>query len=69
MIELGKHDILQRRSLPMEPFGRNASFRALDLSLDGFPKERVGRYVTSLFFLCLFLSFLCSVQRGHLSSP
>lgn len=42
MVEIGKHDILERRSLPMEPFGRNASFRALDLSLKGFPKRVVG---------------------------
>lgn len=32
MVELGKKDILAKHSLPMEPFGRNASFRAMDLS-------------------------------------
>ncbi len=32
MVEIGKKDILDRNSLPMEPFGRNASFRALDFS-------------------------------------
>lgn len=42
MVEIGKQDILERRSLPMEPFGRNASFRALDLSLKEFPKRVVG---------------------------
>lgn len=32
MVELGKKDILAKNNLPMEPFGRNASFRAMDLS-------------------------------------
>lgn len=39
MVEIGKQDILERSALPMEPFARNASFRALDLSLQNFPKE------------------------------
>ena len=45
MVELGKQDILERRSLPMEPFGRNASFRGFDLSLKAFPKQTAGEYV------------------------
>ncbi len=32
MIEIGKRDILDRNALAMEPFGRNCSFRALDMS-------------------------------------
>ena len=32
MVEIGKKDIIDRNSLSMEPFGRNASFRALDFS-------------------------------------
>lgn len=32
MIEIGKRDIVDRNSLSMEPFNRNCSFRALDLS-------------------------------------
>lgn len=32
MVEIGKKDILDRNMLSMEPFNRNASFRALDLS-------------------------------------
>lgn len=32
MVEIGKKDILDRNSLSMEPFSRNASFRALDFS-------------------------------------
>lgn len=32
MIEIGKRDIYERNALSMEPFSRNCSFRALDLS-------------------------------------
>lgn len=32
MVEIGKKDIIDRNTLSMEPFGRNASFRALDFS-------------------------------------
>lgn len=32
MIEIGKRDIVDRNSLAMEPFDRNCSFRAIDLS-------------------------------------
>ncbi|KAK4214121.1 polyketide synthase [Rhypophila decipiens] len=32
MVEIGKRDILDRHALAMEPFGRNCSFRAVDLS-------------------------------------
>ena len=32
MIEIGKRDIVDRNSLSMEPFDRNCSFRAVDLS-------------------------------------
>lgn len=31
-VELGKKDIIERNSLSMEPFDRNCSFRAVDLS-------------------------------------
>lgn len=31
-IEIGKKDILERNTLSMEPFDRNASYRAFDLS-------------------------------------
>ncbi|KAK4184568.1 hypothetical protein QBC35DRAFT_48282 [Podospora australis] len=34
MVEIGKRDILDRHALDMEPFSRNCSFRALDLSQD-----------------------------------
>jgi NADPH:quinone reductase-like Zn-dependent oxidoreductase len=32
MVEIGKKDIIDRNKLSMEPFGRNASFRAVDFS-------------------------------------
>lgn len=32
MVEIGKKDILDRNKLSMEPFDRNCSFRAVDLS-------------------------------------
>ncbi|RYP24614.1 hypothetical protein DL765_000440 [Monosporascus sp. GIB2] len=32
MVEIGKRDIVDRNSLAMEPFDRNCSFRAIDLS-------------------------------------
>lgn len=32
MVEIGKKDIVDRNSLSMEPFDRNASFRAMDFS-------------------------------------
>jgi hypothetical protein len=32
MVEIGKRDIVNRNTLAMEPFDRNCSFRAVDLS-------------------------------------
>lgn len=32
MVELGKRDHLDRHQLPMQPFGRNASYRCFDMS-------------------------------------
>lgn len=32
MVEIGKRDIVDRNTLSMEPFDRNCSFQALDLS-------------------------------------
>lgn len=32
MVEIGKRDIVNRNCLSMEPFDRNCSFRAIDLS-------------------------------------
>lgn len=32
MVEIGKRDIVDRNNLSMEPFDRNCSFRAVDMS-------------------------------------
>lgn len=43
MIEIGKKDILDRNSLAMEPFDRNISFRAVDMSHERAPDHLVSR--------------------------
>jgi NADPH:quinone reductase-like Zn-dependent oxidoreductase len=43
MVEIGKKDILERGSLPMEPFDRNVSFRAVDMSPDRTPDAVISR--------------------------
>lgn len=48
MVEIGKRDIVDRNSLSMEPFDRNCSFRAVDLSYTReFSDQLVGRYVAT----------------------
>lgn len=51
MIEIGKKDILDRNSLAMEPFDRNISFRAVDMSHERAPDHLVHRYefISQLF--------------------
>ncbi|KAI0181289.1 hypothetical protein GGR52DRAFT_583703 [Hypoxylon sp. FL1284] len=46
MVEIGKKDILDRNTLSMEPFDRNCSFRALDLSYVRHVKDQL---ISSLF--------------------
>ena len=46
MVEIGKKDILDRNTLSMETFNRNASFRALDLSHEQVSDGMVARYVS-----------------------
>jgi len=46
LVEIGKRDINDRNRLSMEPFGRGASFRALDLSLFTRWGKVVARYVS-----------------------
>ncbi|KAI5918543.1 hypothetical protein F4810DRAFT_691444 [Camillea tinctor] len=46
MVEIGKRDILDRNTLSMEPFDRNCSFRAIDMS---YSRHVDGRMVSSLF--------------------
>lgn len=42
-IEIGKKDLLERNSLSMEPFSRNASYRSFDLSLKSVSLETFER--------------------------
>ncbi|CAI7593555.1 unnamed protein product [Penicillium palitans] len=49
MIEIGKKDILDRNSLAMEPFDRNISFRAVDMSHERAPDRLVSRLMSILF--------------------
>ncbi|KAM7207245.1 hypothetical protein V8F20_002511 [Naviculisporaceae sp. PSN 640] len=51
MVEIGKKDILDRNSLPMEPFDRNISLRAVDMSHQRAPDELIARLMTTLFEL------------------
>jgi NADPH:quinone reductase-like Zn-dependent oxidoreductase len=46
MVEIGKRDIIERNLLSMEPFNRNCSFHALDISFTRqVTDELVERYV------------------------
>jgi NADPH:quinone reductase-like Zn-dependent oxidoreductase len=45
MIEIGKQDMLERSSLSMESFTRNASYRAIDISHDSVPLSTIARLV------------------------
>jgi len=44
MVEIGKRDILDRKQLAMEPFDRNCSYRALDISHKQISKALVAEY-------------------------
>ncbi|TVY51056.1 Fumagillin dodecapentaenoate synthase [Lachnellula cervina] len=56
MIEIGKKDILDRNSLAMEPFDRNISFMAVDMSHERAPDHLVQRLLARLFEL---------IKNGH----
>jgi NADPH:quinone reductase-like Zn-dependent oxidoreductase len=47
MVEIGKKDILDRNSLSMEPFNRNASYRAIDMSHKSISDSLTAKYVSS----------------------
>lgn len=49
MVEIGKKDILARKGLAMEPFNRNASFRAVDMSADSITRPVVAALLSQLF--------------------
>ncbi|KAH6612780.1 PKSKA1, partial [Chaetomium sp. MPI-SDFR-AT-0129] len=51
MVEIGKRDILDRNDLPMAPFDRNISFRAVDFSPERAPDALVSRLFSKLFAL------------------
>ncbi|RYP64884.1 hypothetical protein DL771_008561 [Monosporascus sp. 5C6A] len=51
MVDIGKKDILNRNSLPMEPFDRNISFRSVDMSYERTPEPLVSRLLSRLFAL------------------
>lgn len=51
MVEIGKKDILDRNSLAMEPFNRNISFRAVDLSHERALDRLVPRYISACLHL------------------
>ncbi|OQE88936.1 hypothetical protein PENNAL_c0015G05170 [Penicillium nalgiovense] len=57
MVEIGKRDIVDRNTLAMEPFDRNCSFRAVDLSYTKeITNELIGRLLEEIFDL---------VKGGH----
>lgn len=52
MVEIGKRDIVDRNTLAMEPFDRNCSFRAVDLSYTReISDQLIGRYAATLLFI------------------
>lgn len=57
MVEIGKRDIVDRNTLAMEPFDRNCSFRAVDLSYTKeISNELIGQLMREIFEL---------VNAGH----
>ncbi|KAJ2981030.1 hypothetical protein NUW58_g6791 [Xylaria curta] len=58
MVEIGKRDILDRNTLAMEPFDRNCSFRAVDMS---YSKHMNDQLVASLFDELFVL-----IDAGHI---
>jgi NADPH:quinone reductase-like Zn-dependent oxidoreductase len=51
MVELGKRDVLDRNNLPLAPFDRNVSFRAVDLSPEKATDSLVAGLLSKLFEL------------------
>ncbi|KAK3307388.1 uncharacterized protein B0T15DRAFT_484525 [Chaetomium strumarium] len=58
MVEIGKRDIVDRNTLAMEPFDRNCSFRAVDMS---FTKDIHDQRIASLFAELFVL-----IDGGHI---
>ena len=57
LIEIGKKDMLERNSLSMEPFDRNCSYRAFDLSRKSITDETTRK---------VGLEIMDLVRQGHL---
>ncbi|KAL7940526.1 putative polyketide synthase [Trichoderma barbatum] len=51
LVELGKRDMLDRKALSMEPFGRNASYRCVDIGHDQISDELLNRLLRQIFTL------------------
>jgi hypothetical protein len=51
MVELGKRDMLDRKSLSMEPFGRNASYRCFDMGHAAVSDAMIDNLLKKLFGL------------------
>ncbi|KAI0399293.1 hypothetical protein F4802DRAFT_610970 [Xylaria palmicola] len=58
MVEIGKRDILDRNTLSMEPFNRNCSFRAVDMSY--------SRHIDDQLVASLFDELFILIDAGHL---
>lgn len=61
MVEIGKRDIVDRNTLAMEPFDRNCSFRAVDLSYTReISDQLIGKYAAPI------PSSICSSEANKL---
>ncbi|KAL8718942.1 MAG: hypothetical protein Q9225_003986 [Loekoesia sp. 1 TL-2023] len=49
MVDISKTDMVERRSLPMEPFSRNASYRAVDMSYRNISRATTASLLSRLF--------------------
>ncbi|UKZ80175.1 Type I Iterative PKS [Trichoderma virens FT-333] len=51
LVELGKRDFLDRKALSMEPFGRNASYRCVDMGHDQISDQLLKRLLRQMLTL------------------
>ena len=58
LLEIGKKDMLERNSLSMEPFCRNASYRALDMSHPSITRPMVASLLSRMFQM---------LKNGHIA--
>ncbi|KAI0853135.1 putative polyketide synthase [Daldinia vernicosa] len=57
LVELGKKDILEKASISMEPFDRNASYRAVDMSHESISSDLKKRLLSRIFKM---------LEQGHI---